>query len=56
MEWGHALGAWDRDMLQGHRIRTSSTDMKWEHAAGGMIWNQCCKDVNSNKNMLQGQK
>ena len=23
----------DRDMLQGHRIRTISMDTKWEHAA-----------------------
>ena len=33
MKWGHALGSWDRNMLQGHRIRTSSMDIKWEHAA-----------------------
>lgn len=33
MKWGHALGSWDRGMLQGHRIRTSSMDIKWEHAA-----------------------
>ena len=33
MKWGHALGSWDRVMLQGHRIRTSSMHIKWEHAA-----------------------
>lgn len=32
-KWRHAVGAWDRDMLQGHGIRTGGVDMKWEHAA-----------------------